>query len=55
LKVEIIDNPFVFHQYHYDVKAFTFDADLYKCTGILCRELKKEKQYRAVHYITADL
>lgn len=55
LKVEIIDNPFVFHQYHYDVKAFTFDVGLYRRTGILCKELKRKKEYRAVHYITADL
>lgn len=47
LKVEIIDNPFVFHQYHYDVKAFNFDLDLYNRTAFLCNQLKAEKKYRA--------
>jgi len=55
LKIEIIDDPFVFHQYHYDVKAFTFNADIYNKTAALCTALKREKKYRAVHYITPDL
>lgn len=55
LKIQIIDIPFVFHQYHYDVKAFTFDADLYNRTAALCTTLKHYKTFRAVHYITPDL
>lgn len=55
LKIEIIDDPFVFHQYHYDIKAFTFNADLYNRTAALCTALKREKKYRAIHYITPDL
>ena len=55
LKIEIIDNPFVFHQYHYDVKAFNFDADLYNRTAALCKHLKMERNYKAVHLINPDL
>lgn len=55
LKIEIIDNPFVFHQYHYDVKWCKFDQDLYNRTGQYCNQLKSLKQYRAEHLITPDL
>lgn len=55
LKIEIINDPFVFHQYHYDTKAFTFDSDQYAYNGALCKELRKAKNYRAVHLITPDL
>ena len=55
LKIEFIDDPFVFHQYHYDKKAFTFDADLYTRTGSLCESLKRRKTYRAEHFITENL
>lgn len=55
LKVEIIDEPFVFHQYHYGVKAFTFDQDLYNRTAKYCSEIQSLKQYRAEHLITPDL
>jgi GT2 family glycosyltransferase len=55
LKINIIDNPFVLHQYHYDVKAFTFDAGLYYNTKNYCDALKRDKQYRAFHTITPDL
>jgi len=55
LKIEFVDNPYVLHQYHYDNKAFTFDADLYARTGRLCEELKKKGTYKAKHLITEDL
>ena len=55
LKIDFIDDPFVLHQYHYDKKAFTFDADLYARTGALCENLKKRNTYRAEHFITDDL
>jgi GT2 family glycosyltransferase len=55
LKIEFVDNPYVLHQYHYDKKAFTFDADLYARTGALCESLKKRKTYRAEHFITENL
>lgn len=55
LKIEFIDNPYVLHQYHYDKKAFTFDADLYARTGALCESLKRKKTYRAEHFLTEDL
>ena len=55
LKIEFVDDPFVFHQYHYDKKAFIFDADLYTRTGLLCNSLKKRGTYRAEHFITENL
>jgi hypothetical protein len=55
LKVQIIDDPFVFHQYHYDVKSFDFNLDLFNRTGAYCSELIALKQYRAEHLITPDL
>jgi GT2 family glycosyltransferase len=55
LKVEIVDNPFVFHQYHYGVKAFTFDQELYNRTCAMCKEIQALKEFRAEHLITPDL
>ncbi len=55
LKIEFVDDPYVLHQYHYHNRAFTFDADLYTRTGMLCESLKREKKYRAQHVITEDL
>jgi GT2 family glycosyltransferase len=55
LKVQIVDDPFVFHQYHYGVKAFTFDQQLYDRTGRYCEEIKRWRQFRAQHLITPDL
>lgn len=55
LNVHIIDDPFVFHQYHYDVKSFDFDLALFNRTGAYCSELIALKQYKAIHYVTPDL
>ena len=55
LDVRIVDNPFVFHQYHYDTKAFTFNDNLYTRNANLFRELKKRNEYRAVHIYSEDL
>lgn len=55
LNIKIVDDPFVFHQYHYDTKAFTFDAGLYAFNGSLCKDLMKKKEYRAKHTLTPDL
>jgi GT2 family glycosyltransferase len=55
LQVEITAEPFVFHQYHYDIKCFNFDQDLYNQTGAMCNELKKQRDFRAKHYLTPDL
>ena len=55
LRIDFINAPFVFHQYHYDRKAFTFDAELYARTGALCKKLKREGTFRAEHLITTDL
>lgn len=55
LRIDFIDNPFVLHQYHYDRKAFNFDAELYRKTGILCENLKRKNTYRAEHFITPNL
>ena len=55
LRVKIVDDPFVLHQYHYDSKAFTFNQYQYALNGTLCRELMREKNYKAVHKFTPDL
>jgi len=55
LNINIIDDPYVLHQYHYGVKAFTFDAELYNYTKSYYNALKRHKEYRAVHTITPDL
>jgi GT2 family glycosyltransferase len=54
LKIQIVDNPFVFHQYHYDVPAFQFEENLYNNTGRTCKAMEAEGKYRAIHYITKD-
>jgi glycosyltransferase involved in cell wall biosynthesis len=54
LKVEIIDNPFVFHQYHYDQKWCKFDQELYDNTGKYCNQLKAERKFRAEHILTPN-
>ena len=51
LKIEIIDDPFVFHQYHYDQKWCNFNQELYDNTRNYCNQLKALKQYRAVHLV----
>ncbi len=55
LKIEIIDEPFVFHQYHYDQKAFEFNTIIYSRNAQICKELKKKNEYRAEHLISPDL
>lgn len=55
LKVQIVDDPFVLHQYHYDSKAFTFNQYQYDFNGTLCRELMAKKKYKAEHIYTPDL
>lgn len=55
LAVQIVDNPFVFHQYHYDIKAFDFNLDLYNRTNAMFNEIKGEKTYKAKHLVTEDL
>jgi GT2 family glycosyltransferase len=55
LKVKIIDSPFVFHQYHYDIPAFSFSQELYSQNAALFNELKTNRSFRATHYITPDL
>lgn len=54
LKVLIVDDPFVFHQYHYDIKSFNFDVDLYNRTGFYFKQLRSENGFRAKHLITND-
>jgi len=55
LRIDFIDDPFVFHQYHYDKKAFNFDQGLYDRTKRLCDRLKRNNIYRSEHLITKDL
>lgn len=52
LKIQIIDDPFVLHQYHYDNKVFNFDADLYARTGRHCERLKRKGIFKAERPIT---
>ncbi|MEN6569004.1 MAG: glycosyltransferase [Rikenellaceae bacterium] len=55
LFIKIVDAPFVFHQYHYDQKVFTFNQEIYDMNAMICRQLMAKKIYRAQHFITADL
>ncbi len=55
LRVVIVDDPFVFHQYHYGVKSFEFDQKLYDDTGAFFMYLRTTGQYRAKHLVTPDL
>lgn len=55
LKIDIIDDPFVFHQYHYDKKIFDFSWEVYNRTKQLCDSLKKRRTYVAQHFITENL
>jgi len=55
LKVRIIDNPFVLHQWHYNVSAFHFTDKLVNGTLMLYERLKKKNKFRAEHFVTPDL
>lgn len=55
LKVEIIDSPFVFHQFHYSVPAFYNNAANIQINNQEYNKLIAERNYKAVHLITSDL
>lgn len=55
LKIEIIDSPFVCHQWHYDAPVPQNKAELIEQNKKLYHELLKEHNYRAEHLITPDL
>ena len=55
LDVKIVDSPFVFHQYHYDNKAFDFNENRYNRNAALFKELRHKMEYRAEHIYTEDL
>jgi glycosyltransferase involved in cell wall biosynthesis len=55
LKVEFIDDPFVLHQWHYDVRSSPHVESLYLANSGLYHELAGTKNYRAQHILTPDL
>jgi len=55
LRVEFIDDPFVLHQYHYDVRSSPHVESLYMNNSHKYEQLKKLLDYRAKHLLTPDL
>jgi glycosyltransferase involved in cell wall biosynthesis len=55
LKIEFIDDPFVLHQYHYDVRSSPHIESKYQANAKLYYELIKSNNYRAEHLLTPDL
>jgi glycosyltransferase involved in cell wall biosynthesis len=55
LKVEIIDSPFVVHQWHYNNYVPKNKGELVFKNKLLIQELIKENNYRAKHILTQDL
>jgi len=53
LRIDFIDFPFVFHQWH--EKAYEITADRVDKNCALFTELRDNTEYRAVHLITPDL
>lgn len=53
LRIDIIDDPFVFHQWH--DRPYEITADLVDRNCALFKELEQSTEYRAVHVITPDL
>lgn len=52
LNIEFIDDPYVLHQFHYNKKAFKFDALSYARNGAKYNSMIRSKEYRAEHCIT---
>lgn len=55
LKVGIMDNPYVIHQWHYNHTPRPDFNELFKKNFQLYLQLIKERNFKAVHIITADL
>jgi glycosyltransferase involved in cell wall biosynthesis len=53
LRIDFIDSPFVFHQWH--DRPYEVTEELVIRNVIVFDEIVKEKNYRAVHVITPDL
>lgn len=51
LKITFVDDPFVFHQWHYNQVRENFDMDLYKRTEQYYRMLILDRKYHAVHLV----
>jgi len=54
-RIKFIDNPFVLHQFHYDVRSSPHVEELYNANSYRFIELKKLFEYRAKHLLTPDL
>jgi GT2 family glycosyltransferase len=55
LKIEFIDDPFVLHQYHYDVRSSPHVASKYQANSDIFHKLGGMRKYRAEHILTPDL
>lgn len=55
LRIQFIDNPFVLHQYHYDVRSSPHVEELYAANSNINTKLMKLLDYRAKHLLTPDL
>jgi GT2 family glycosyltransferase len=55
LKIQFIDDPYVFHQYHYDVRSSPHVEERYAANANTCTKLMKSLDYRAKHLLTLDL
>lgn len=55
LQVHFIDDPYVFHQYHYDVRSWPYVEELYAANSTKYSQLVKLLDYRAKHLLTPDL
>jgi hypothetical protein len=55
LRIEIIDSPFVCHQWHYNMTPPENRAELIERNRILYHELLQQHEIKAKHLITPDL
>jgi glycosyltransferase involved in cell wall biosynthesis len=55
LQVQFIDDPYVFHQYHYDVRSSPHVEEKYLANSNTCIQLRKRFEFRAKHLLTPDL
>jgi len=53
IKIEITEDPFVIHQWHYDI-SYPERGELYRRNMNLYNELSTDSNIRAVHVITPD-
>jgi GT2 family glycosyltransferase len=55
LKIEFIDDPFVLHQYHYDIRSSPHVESKYQANAALYNNLIKKRNYRSEHTLTQNL